>query len=191
MARQQYYGIIGNGETCALISVAGNIEWLCLPQFDGNPVFSKTISSLGESLDVDINENDRELAATQSSHEYVENTAILKTSLRFSAISAEFTDFMPWPEPEAMESEKRIIFRILHMRNISGKTRRFSVKVRRNRGGNRKEVKEGRIISSDSYAYAVTFLGNRLDVMLRPRESAEIPIIIVYGGSENEVKTIL
>src|SRR3989344_4403766 len=30
---QEYCGIIGNGETCALISPLGSIDWLCLPEF--------------------------------------------------------------------------------------------------------------------------------------------------------------
>jgi GH15 family glucan-1,4-alpha-glucosidase len=107
MPRQQYYGVIGNGETCALISSAGNIEWLCLPQFDGQLVFSKMISSLGESIDVDIDENGQELAASETRQEYLDNTAVLKTFLKFPLLEAEFVDFMPWPEPEAMDSDKR------------------------------------------------------------------------------------
>ena len=168
MARQKYYGIIGNGETCALISKVGNIEWLCLPQFDSQVVYSKIVSSMGHSLDVDIDEDGRELEAVESSQEYIEDTAVLKTQLKFSGMSAELTDFMPWPEPEAMKSEKRIIFRILSLQNKSGKSKKFSVKVRLNRGGNRKEVKENKIFSHDSYAYAITFLKSSLEIKLKP-----------------------
>lgn len=191
MGRQKYYGVIGNGETCALISKVGNIEWLCLPQFDGHVVYSKAMSSLGHSLDLDINENGSELDATESSQEYIEGTAILKTCLKFSDLSAELTDFMPWPEPEAMESEKRLIFRILSLQNKSGKSKKFSVKVRINKGGNRKEVKENRVFKHESYAYAITFLKSNLEIKLKPKETAEIPIILAYGKNEGEVKSIL
>ncbi len=191
MGKQKYYGIIGNGETCALISKVGNIEWLCLPQFDGRVVYSKAVSSLGHSLDIDINENGRELDAVESSQEYIEGTAVLKTRLKFSGLAAELTDFMPWPEPESMESEKRIIFRILCLQNKSGEAKKLSVKVRINKGGNRKEVKENKIFLHDSCAYAVTFLKNSLEIKLKPKEMAEIPMILVYGANEGEVKNIL
>ena len=191
MARQKYYGIIGNGETCALVSKVGNIEWLCLPQFDSQVVYSKIVSSMGHSLDIDINDNGRELDALKSSQEYVEGTAVLKTRLQFSGLSAQLTDFMPWPEPEAMESEKRIIFRILSLQNTSGKSKKFTVKVRINRGGNRKEIRENKIFRHDSCVYAITFLKKSLEIKLRPKELAEVPIILVYGVSEDEVRKTL
>ncbi|MBI4174532.1 MAG: hypothetical protein HY517_02710, partial [Candidatus Aenigmarchaeota archaeon] len=191
MGRQKYYGIIGNGETCALISKVGNIEWLCLPQFDSHVVYSKIVSSMGHSLDIDINDNGRELDALKSSQEYIEGTAVLKTRLQFSGLSAQLTDFMPWPEPEAMESEKRIIFRILSLQNTSGKSKKFTVKVRINRGGNRKEVRENKIFRHDSCAYAITFLKKSLEIKLMPKELAEVPIILVYGISEDEVRKTL
>ena len=191
MNRQKYYGIIGNGETCALISKVGNIEWLCLPQFDSQVVYSKIVSSMGHSLDIDINDNGRELDALKSSQEYIEGTAVLKTRLQFSGLSAQLTDFMPWPEPEAMESEKRIIFRILSLQNTSGKSKKFTVKVRINRGGNRKEIRENKIFRHDSCVYAITFLKKSLEIKLRPKELVEVPIILVYGVSEDEVRKTL
>src|SRR3989338_6903853 len=98
---------------------------------------------------------------------------------------------MPWPEPEEMESEKRIIFRILSLQNTSRKSKKFTVKVRINRGGNRKEVRENKIFRHDSCVYAITFLKKSLEIKLRPKELAEVPIILVYGASEDEVRKTL
>lgn len=34
------YGAVGNCRTAALISETGNIEWLCLPEFDSPSIFA-------------------------------------------------------------------------------------------------------------------------------------------------------
>ena len=37
------YGIISAMRTCALVSKAGSIDWLCMPSFDSQGVFSRLL----------------------------------------------------------------------------------------------------------------------------------------------------
>jgi GH15 family glucan-1,4-alpha-glucosidase len=85
------YGIIGNAYTAALVSRGGSIDWLCLPRFDSESVFS---ALLGETR------HGRWLIAPEgpverSSRRYRGATGILET--RFETVEGSVTviDFMP------------------------------------------------------------------------------------------------
>lgn len=86
-------GIIGNCQVAALVDERARIVWCCLPQFDSNPAFSSL-------LDVDEPERgfyDIELIdRVRSEQEYVQNTAILVTTMHDAHGNAiRVIDFAP------------------------------------------------------------------------------------------------
>jgi len=87
-------GLIGNCCVSALVDNQGNIVWCCLPRFDGEPVFHALLGAPADAPDDGIFaiELDGQISASQS---YVENTAILTTTLRSEQGAIEIIDFCP------------------------------------------------------------------------------------------------
>jgi GH15 family glucan-1,4-alpha-glucosidase len=86
-------GLIGNCSVSALIDRQAQVVWCCLPRFDGDPVFHALLSAPGSGSDgVFSIEIENQTGASQA---YVENTAILKTTLRAEGGAIEITDFCP------------------------------------------------------------------------------------------------
>ncbi|MEQ9507282.1 MAG: glycoside hydrolase family 15 protein [Hyphomonas sp.] len=82
-------GIIGNGTIAALVSKQGEINWLCLPRLDGEPVFNSLLGG-GGRFSVELT------GKYSESHSYDRNTAILQTLLEAEDGSAiRITDFAP------------------------------------------------------------------------------------------------
>lgn len=84
------YGIIGNCRSAALISEAGELEWLCLPQFNSSSVFASILDKERGGI---FSIKPRYLEKT--TQHYVARTNILVT--RFTCIDGifEIHDFMP------------------------------------------------------------------------------------------------
>ena len=81
--------IVGNGTTAGLIDSRGNYRWLCLPRFDGEPVFNTLLDGNGR-FDVGV-EN-----AVNYEQSYDRNTAIVRTQIETSdGAVLEITDFAP------------------------------------------------------------------------------------------------
>lgn len=90
MCNKLNYGVVGNCRTAALISSQGNIEWMCLPDFDSPSVFAVLLDrEKGGCFGFEVPEGYR---IEQS---YVPHTNILST--HFTSDEGEFVllDFMP------------------------------------------------------------------------------------------------
>ncbi|MCG8440745.1 MAG: glycoside hydrolase family 15 protein, partial [Caulobacterales bacterium] len=82
-------GVIGNGSVAGLIDERGRYVWLCLPRFDGDPIFNSLLGGDG-LFDVEL----RGFVASRQS--YDRNTAILRTELEADdGCVLEITDFVP------------------------------------------------------------------------------------------------
>lgn len=87
-------GLIGNASTAALIDRQGDIVWMCLPRFDGDPVFCNLLQpQAGDDEGVWSIRCDNLTGTSQS---YRRNTAILETiQTDDQGNSLRIVDFMP------------------------------------------------------------------------------------------------
>ena len=84
------YGIIGNGQSSALVSKEGSIDWCCLPAFNSSSVFAKILDDkIGGSFGFIV---EKDYAINQF---YLPKTNILVTSFSNGADTFEVIDFMP------------------------------------------------------------------------------------------------
>lgn len=84
------YGIIGNCRTAALISEAGSIDWLCMPDFDSPSVFAKILDNdKGGEFSIHVNDS------YKISQHYLDRTNILITKFSNNVDAFEVIDFMP------------------------------------------------------------------------------------------------
>jgi GH15 family glucan-1,4-alpha-glucosidase len=84
------YGIIGAMRTCALVSKAGSIDWLCLPDFDSPSVFGRILDwHKGGYFQV------APRGVRSVDRRYLPETNILETTFQTETGKARLTDFMP------------------------------------------------------------------------------------------------
>jgi len=84
------YAIIGNGQSAALISKCGGIEWCCLPYFNSASVFAKILDdNKGGSFEFIVEKN------YEIHQSYIHTTNLLSTIYTNGKDSFEIIDFMP------------------------------------------------------------------------------------------------
>jgi GH15 family glucan-1,4-alpha-glucosidase len=85
------YAVIGDGETVALVSRGGSIDWLCWPAFDSDACFA---ALLGDERNGHWTIAPRD-KPTRLSRRYRPNTLILETQFETEHGSVTLIDFMP------------------------------------------------------------------------------------------------
>jgi GH15 family glucan-1,4-alpha-glucosidase len=84
------HGLIGDGTTAALVGLDGTIDWLCLPRFDGAPVFCSILDrNVGGAFRIDAG------PVRGARHRYLGDTTILITELELETGVLRITDLMP------------------------------------------------------------------------------------------------
>lgn len=96
--RKAFYGLVGNGETAALIGADLSIAWLCVPRFDGAPMLAGALDpKRGGRLWLGlVDETDRSLLLEPVEQSYDARTALLRTAMAGSGWRLEALDYMPW-----------------------------------------------------------------------------------------------
>ncbi len=85
------YAMIGDGETCALVSRSGSIDFLCWPRFDGDACFAALLGDASNgrwSISPDV-------AHPRIARRYDGDTLILQTDFHDGGNAVRVTDFMP------------------------------------------------------------------------------------------------
>lgn len=84
------YGLIGDLNSAALVSMHGSIDWLCFPRFDSPSVFAAILDpEVGGRFTISTP------GIKEARQAYVEDTNILRTVLRSEKGSLEILDYMP------------------------------------------------------------------------------------------------
>ncbi|OWU70046.1 glycoside hydrolase family 15 protein [Phaeobacter sp. 22II1-1F12B] len=119
-------GLVGNCSVSGLIDDKGNLNWFCLPRFDGDPVFHSLLGSgKGHPDDGAFKIEMEELRRAEQG--YLPNTAILRTILRGGGGAVEITDFSPRFESFGRRFRPRMFIR--QIRPLQGWPR-IRIKVR-------------------------------------------------------------
>lgn len=91
------YGIIGNGETCAFISIFSSLDWLCVPRFDSPTVFARALDSgNGGSITLAAEIGGTVAPFEAGEQRYIEDTCVLETTTQLGSDTIRAVDFMPW-----------------------------------------------------------------------------------------------
>ncbi len=114
------YGIIGNGQTAALVASDGSIDWCCWPRFDSAAVFCRLLdASRGGYFRIGPT------TPSETRRNYVHGTNILATTFRSADGEVRVSDFMP--APSETNGERVFPHRIL--RKVEGVAGRVELEV--------------------------------------------------------------
>ena len=172
-ARIEDYAIIGDGETAALVSRDGSIDWLCWPRFDSPACFAALLGTAdhGHWLIAPRMEANRR-------REYRADTLILETTFQTPTGTAVLTDFMP-PRDSASD-----VVRIV--RGLSGRVEfRSTIVIRFDYGSIVPWVSQAADVTSELHAVAgPDKLTLRTPIPLRGEGGSTVGDFAVAEGEE-------
>ena len=102
------HGLIGDLQTCALVTTGGAIDWFCAPRFDSPSVFGSLLDQQ-KGGQFSITPVDTDFTTKQL---YFPDTGVLITRFMAECGVAEIHDFMPIDNP-AQPSERHRIVRMV------------------------------------------------------------------------------
>src|SRR5579859_5427164 len=106
----EQHGVIGDRRTAALVAADGTLDWLCLPDYDGESLFASLLDArkggywrFGPAI------------PAPGHQRYLEESAALVTTWAARESELELTDLMAWPQDErpSSTSDSRVVLRRL------------------------------------------------------------------------------
>lgn len=88
--RLEEYGLIGDGETAALVHQSGSIDWLCLPRFDSDACLAALLGTAENGL-----WKLAPVSPVRISRRYAKDTLVLEMEFETGSGAVLLTDFMP------------------------------------------------------------------------------------------------
>nr|QEO74155.1 hypothetical protein [uncultured bacterium] len=83
------YGLVGDTRTAALVSAGGSVDWMCVPRFDGAPLFGGLVDAeRGGSFTLELD------GVVNSRRRYLDGSAVLRTDVETTTGSARRVDAM-------------------------------------------------------------------------------------------------
>src|ERR1700709_568063 len=98
------HGIIGDLQTCALVTTDGSVDWFCCPRFDSPSVFGALLAD-GRGGHFRIRPAGIDYRTKQM---YFPDTAVLVTRFFSAAGVGQVVDFMP-PSGDAPTDTRRLV----------------------------------------------------------------------------------
>lgn len=186
-----YYGAVGNGETPALVGLDLAVDWLCVPRFDGYPVFARALDpQRGGSLALRWGEG-REIRPV--AQRYLDRTNILVTEAYNDGLLVRAVDYMPW--------DGRHLTRVLTVTNVDSAPRQEWLEVLATSTRSSlwpqpdPPIHQGGVgpalLTAPGAALAYGFRGNagpgaRVRLDLLPGRSRRLVLTVAYGQTPEE-----
>jgi GH15 family glucan-1,4-alpha-glucosidase len=182
------YGVIGNGETCAFISIFSSLDWLCLPRFDSPTMFARALDSInGGSITLSHEQGGATTPFERGEQRYLEDTNLLETTSRVGANTVRAIDFMPFG--------KHKLWRILGVSGPDSFKLSIDVDPRPDYGRKKPSVSlldNGLMICAPGQALMITSSENaavrRKGLAFDVRPPTTIPLLLTYGSTPEEAK---
>ncbi len=110
------YAIVGDTRTAALISSSGSIDWMCVSNFDGQPLFGRLLGD-GSAFAVTIEH------LVESRRSYRQNSAVLEAAVKAETGTGRRTDAM------VVDVSGRLLPQMILVRRIDCDQGSFRVRI--------------------------------------------------------------
>ncbi|MBW3668983.1 MAG: glycoside hydrolase family 15 protein, partial [Actinobacteria bacterium] len=180
------YGLVGDTRTAALVDGHGSVDWMCLPHFDGDPVFAKLLAGDGGGHFAIAPVGDARLVGRR----YQPGTSVLETEWQVGGARVVATDGMVADIGGALFPTLCLVRRI----EVHGRPARIAVSFDPRFGEKRRRPRTGRgtatlVCDNGGTALALSLdppvpvvVGERAEVDVEPGRPLVAVLTAVHRG---------